>query len=283
MKFPLKEILIFYVSDMSKKIDNPNRREQYEKQKAYIKSEGLDKLINFLENEDYQEGTFDAVSGKQDVPWPPEADDLVRLHKLIRSGKCFTVLEFGVGWSTIIMADALYKNKRDWENLPQKPEIRNRFMFQLFSIDASQDWLERVKARFPVHLIDQVHFQYSEIEIGTFNGQLCHYYKQLPDIVPDFIYLDAPCPKDVKGKINGLSFQCEERTVMAGDLLLMESTFLPGIFIIVDGSTNNARFLARNFTRRYKVNWDKKGDVTTFELKEKRLGRYNLLGSDFYK
>jgi len=259
-----------------------NREEQYEKNKHYIKFERLDSLINFLENEDFVEGVFDSVSGKMSIPFPPQPDDLVRLHKLIRSRKCFTILEFGLGYSTIIMADALHKNRQDWERLPQKPEIRNRFMFQLFSVDASQDWIESTKARFPSHLIDYVHFQYSEVEIDTFNGQLCHYYKAVPDVVPDFIYLDGPSGKDVKGEINGMSFQCEERTVISGDLLLMESTFLPSTCIIVDGRTNNARFLERHFTRDYDIQWDREGDITMFELQEERLGKYNLLGSDFF-
>ncbi|MDO8424596.1 MAG: hypothetical protein Q7S70_01495, partial [bacterium] len=251
--------------------------------KQYIESEGLDKLINFLENEDYKEGVFDGVSGELNIPFPPEADDLVRLHKIIRKRKCFTVLELGSGWSTLVIADALSKNRKDWEALPQKPEIRNRFLFQLFSVDTSRDWIKRVKERFPASLIDCVHFQHSEVEIGTFEGQLCHYYKSLPDIVPDFIYLDGPDPKAVKGNINGLSFQgCPERTVMPADLLLMEPIFLPGTFVVVDGGTNNARFLARSFKRSYEIEWDKEGDVTTFELAEERLGKYNLLGSDFF-
>jgi len=260
-----------------------NRQDQYEKHKSYIESQGLDKFVDFLENIDYTEGVFDAVSGRLTIPFPPQPDDLVRLHKLIRERRCFTVLEFGLGYSTIVIADALKKNEQDWNNLPQRPSIRNRFMFELFSVDASQDWIETVKTRFPDHLIECVNFHYSEVKAGIFNGQLCHYYENLPDIVPDFIYLDGPSAKDVKGSIHGLSFKCEERTVMSGDLLLMESTFLPGIFIIVDGRTNNARFLERNFTRNYEVKWDKEGDVTTFELKEERLGKYNLLGSDFFR
>lgn len=259
-----------------------NRHEQYEKHRAYIESEGLDRLISFQDNIDYQEMAFDAVSGKLDIPFPPEPDDLVGLHKRIRSRKCFTVLEFGLGYSTIIMADALQKNQADWENLPRRPEIRNRFMFQLFSVDTSSGWIENVKARFPAHLLDRVRFHHSEVEAGMFNGQLCHYYKSLPDVIPDFVYLDGPSAKDVKGCVNGLSFQCEERTVMSGDLLLMESTFLPGTFILVDGRTNNARFLQRNFTRNYEINWDREMDITTFELCEERLGKYNLLGSDYF-
>lgn len=188
----------------------------------------------------------------------------------------------GVGYSTIVIADALKKNREDWNKLPEKPPIRNRFLFQLFSIDASQKWIEKSKERIPEHLNDITNFQFSEVKIGTYNGQLCHYYKNLPDIVPDFIYLDGPSPKDVKGDINGLSFECDERTVMSADLLLMESTFLPGTYILIDGRTNNARFLKNNFKRKYDWKWDKERDFTSFELIEERLGKYNLLGSDFF-
>lgn len=259
-----------------------NLREKYEINKEYILSERLDKLIDFQENCDYREGVFDKVNGKLKIPTPPDAADLVRIHKLVRQRKSFTVLEFGSGYSTIIIADALQKNQRDWEGLPSKPEIRNRFMFQLFSVDASRNWINKTKSRMPAHLLHRVKFNYSRIKIGTFNGRLCSYYRNLPDIVPDFVYLDGPGSKDVKGKINGLSFLCDERTPIAADLILMESTFLPGIFILVDGRTNNARFLKENFKRNYDITWDKEGDITTFELIEERLGKYNLLGSDFF-
>jgi len=259
-----------------------NRQEQYKMHKEYIEFNGLDKLINFQENIDYKKNAFDSVNGRLDIQFPPESADLVRLHKLIRARRPFTVLEFGLGYSTIIMADALEKNQKEWESLPSKPEIRNRFMFQLFCLDAAPNWIETTRNRFPKHLLQRTHFQQSDVEIGTFNGQLCHYYKNIPNIIADFIYLDGPSPKDVKGQINGLSFNCEERTVMSGDLLLMESTFLPGTFIIVDGRTNNVRFLERNFSRKYEIKRDKEGDVTTFELLEERLGKYNLLGADFF-
>ncbi len=248
----------------------------------YIQREGLDRLLDFGADADYQEGVFDAVSGNLTVPFPPQAADLVRLHRTIRQRKSFTVLEFGVGYSTIVIADALRKNQQDWERLARKPEVRNRFMFQVFSVDPSRGWLERAKGRLPADLADRVHLCFSEVEIGTYQGQLCHYFTSLPDVVADFIYLDGPGPKDVKGTIRGLSFQCDERTVMSADLLLMESTFLPGTFILVDGRTNNARFLQRNFRRTYDVRWDKEGDVTSFELKEERLGKYNVLGSDYF-
>ena len=248
----------------------------------YIKKEGLDQLIDFFANKDYKEGVYDAVAGKMNIPFPPVKQDLVQLHKLIRDNKFFTVLEFGIGYSSIIICDALYKNQQDFEQLNPQPEIRNRYKFQLFCVDSSLKWIKNVKKFFPTHLKDRLHVSFSRVKIGTYQDQICSYYKSLPDIVPDFIYLDGPDSQKVEGRINGLSFKCLERTVMSGDLLLMESTFLPGTCILVDGRTNNARFLQRNFKRNFKCTWNKDLDTTLFELDEERLGKYNILGKDLF-
>ena len=232
----------------------------------YLLEQGLGEYIDF--------------SPQNPVEFLPEPTDLARIHRLIRARKCFTVLEFGVGYSTIVIADALRKNQREWDSLVDKPAVRNRFMFHCFSVDSSERWLAQTQSRFPAALRSQVTMTYSPVHVATHNGQLCHRYHTLPDIVPDFVYLDGPDPKDVEGSIHGLSFKCDERTVMAADLLLMEPTLLPGCFILVDGRTNNARFLARNFTRDFAMTWDREGDVTTFELVEARLGPVNILGTD---
>lgn len=70
---------------------------------------------------------------------------------------------------------------------------------------------------------------------------------------------------------------------MSGDLLLMEPTLLPGTFVLIDGRTNNARFLQKNLQRDWKMVHDARGDVTTFELTEERLGPYNILGTDLFR
>jgi hypothetical protein len=251
--------------------------------KTYLKEQGLGFLLELGDKTDYTPGVFDAVSGDLSVPFKMQHDDLARLHKLVRARKAFTILEFGLGFSTIVMAHALYLNKQDWDKLENKPAVRNRFMFKLFTVDTSEKWIAHTQQNFPEELKPYVAFHHSGVSIGTYNGQLCHYYDHLPDVIADFIYLDGPHPKEVKGQINGLSFNCDERTVIGADLLLMESTFLPGTFITIDGRTNNARFLQRNFQRKYKIEWDKATDTTSFELDEERLGKYNILGSDFLK
>ena len=139
--------------------------------KEYLIQEGLNHYINFDANADFKEGVFDAVSGKLNIPFPPVIEDLARLHRLIRKRKAFTVLEFGSGLSTIVMADALSKNKADFLGLQEKPELRNRFMFQIFSVESDKQWIEHSQSNFPKHLLEHVNFHYSEIKIDTFNDK----------------------------------------------------------------------------------------------------------------
>jgi hypothetical protein len=252
------------------------------KSREYLIEEGIDQYFDLDKNADYVEMAHDSVSGKLNIPFPADFDDLARIHQLVRNRKSFTILEFGIGLSSIVMADALMKNKKEFDQLSEKPQIRNNHMFQLFSIDSDHKWMNHSKTNFPEKLKNFISFHHSTLSIGTFNDRICHYYNSLPDIVPDFIYLDGPSPKDVKGDLNGLTFQCDERTVMSADILRMEPILLPETLILVDGRTNNARFLKNNFQRNFEMKWDKKSDTTTFELKEERLGKYNILGFDFY-
>ena len=76
-----------------------------------------------------------------------------------------------------------------------------------------------------------------------------------PNVVPDLIYLDRPSPLDVYGNINGIDFKNNYRNVMSGDLLIQEPTFIPGLFILIDGRINNSNFLKNNFQRIYISSW----------------------------
>jgi len=202
----------------------------------------------------------------------PDIDDLVRLHQLVRERRAFTVLEFGTGYSTLVIADALAKNADDFAASDAEVELLPADAFRVFTVDASETWLATAMARIPSGLQTHVVATHSPLRTGTHNGQLCHFYERLPNVVPDFIYLDGPDPRDVEGAVNGLDFSHRERTVMSGDLLLMEPSFVPGLMVLVDGRTNNARFLAHNFRRTYDWLEDPGGDFTMFELSEPSLG-----------
>lgn len=242
----------------------------------YWRSEALDLLVERFGRSERAPEASPHSNGRAAEALAPDIPDLVRLHRLIRERMATTVLEFGVGFSTVVMADALAKNQMDYEALPRPPSLRNCHAFRLFSIDANRHWIAETRRRLPPHLSERVEISYSRVLAGTFNGRLCHRFERLPNVVPDFVYLDGPAPRDVEGSVNGLDFSIDERTVMSADLLLMESTLLPRTFIVVDGRTNNARFLRCNFQRRFVCHEDAAADVTTFELDEPPLGRASV-------
>ncbi len=206
---------------------------------------------------------------------PPQITDLVRLHRLARLRMSVTALEFGVGYSTIVLADALARNQAAYDALPTPPRLRAQSPFRVHTVDASRDWLNHTRRRLSEALTGRVHFHHSSVSVGTWNGRLCHFYDSLPDIVPDFIYLDGPDPKDVQGSLRGLSFRAPDRTVMAADLLAMESVLLPGCTILCDGRVNNARFLAANFQRPFVLLMPPSTDITIFYLNEPPLGPHS--------
>jgi hypothetical protein len=209
---------------------------------------------------------------------PPDYLDLARLHNLILKRKVFTVLEFGIGFSTLVIANALIENKKVFDSNTRilKNKMRNNNFFELHCVDSSKDWIDTALAQLGNEYSHIIKMSHSLSHSGTFNGRACHYYDSLPDIIPDFIYLDGPDPKDVKSnnKIVG-TWKNSDRTVMSADLLMLEPLLLPGTFILIDGRTANARFLQHHFYRNWEIIHNKEGDITIMELQEAPLGEIN--------
>lgn len=197
---------------------------------------------------------------------PPQKDDLERLYNLIVDNFCLTVLEFGCGYSTLVIEQALKENKRKWDTLENKPEVRNPNMFECHSIDTNEKWIAECESYSDIFFwcFDSKRFEY--------NGKLCHVYDNLPSILPDFIYIDGPDPLSV--------YDWGYNMPMAADLLLMEPLLIPGTIVLIDGRTNNARFLENNLQRNWKFRWDKEEDYTLMILEEVRLGKINAIGRD---
>ena len=221
------------------------------------------------------EGLADLVGETADVSAiPPDADDLARLHSLLRERRVASVLEFGVGYSTLIIADALRRNAAEFGSL-DTPGAVSAHAHRGVSVDTNSQWIDVARRRVPQNLQQFVSFHLSSARAATFNGQLCHYYDCLPDIVPEFVYLDGPDPGDVAGTVNGIGFSNPERTPLAADLLLLEPTILPRTMILVDGRTNNARFLMNNLRRTWRFEQDPDGRFSILELCEEPLGLRN--------
>lgn len=208
-------------------------------------------------------------------PIPPAVTDLVRLHRLVRMRRCAGILEFGVGYSTVVLADALQRNHADDALAPADPPLRRAHAFESFSVDANKAWLATIQRGLPSHLRKRVQLHYSTTSTTTFSGRVCHVYDRLPDVTPDLIYVDGPDPSDVAGSVHGISFRSPGRVPLAADLLLLEPLMLPRTLILFDGRVANARFVAKNLQRDWEVRSDRDADVTCLELMEEPLGRHD--------
>jgi len=229
-------------------------------------------------------GRYDRVDPNYNTPYIPELDDLIRLHFLVTSRKVITILEFGVGSSTVVFNHALEQNRLKYGKFV-KNNLRKSNLFECHSVDNNKQWIEKTKSSFPS--IKNVTFHYTPCSVTTFNHRICTLYDNLPNILPNLIYLDAPDQFSSTGHVHGISTNNPDRLPMAADILTFEHFLHPGTLIVVDGRTANARFLERNLQRNWVYHHSEEYDQHFFELKEKPLGIYNqeqiefCLGSDY--
>ena len=194
---------------------------------------------------------YERVDPKNKIPFKANKNDLARLHYLVVSRKVITILEFGVGKSTNILADGLRINKNKYEKYVSK-NIRKANPFELHSVDNNLKWINVCKKNLPKKLFSFVTFYKTKVISSEFNGRLCTYYDNLPNIRPDLIYLDGPDQFSTIGSLRGLSTRSSDRMPMSADILSFEHFLTPGTLIVIDGRSANARFLKSNLQR----NWD---------------------------
>lgn len=207
-------------------------------------------------------------------PYPPKWDDLARLHWLTRNREAVSVVEFGAGFSTSVIAHALKMNQQeigDWALRHRRIE----YPFTVLSVDQSDYWLEKTILRTSSELRPFIRPHSSAVSMGFFQGRACTYYDELPNIIADLVFLDGPDQYAPKNNVRGFSTRSRSLMPMAGDLLSVEHFFEPGALIVVDGRTANARFLKENFQRFWRYGHFTKDDFHVFELDEAPLGRLN--------
>ena len=111
--------------------------------------------------------TFFSVDPTNQESYPPELDDLIRLHYLVTTRKITTVMEFGLGKSSIVLADALAINKANYANHVAK--LRRSNPFELHSIENNIGWIEHTKKHSEEKLGDSndiVNLHYCPLEVS---------------------------------------------------------------------------------------------------------------------
>jgi len=230
-----------------------------------------------LDKKIIREKNFSVDSNNTD-PYSVEMDDLIRLHHLVTSRKVTTILEIGVGKSTIVFDNALEQNKLKYSDFVNK-NLRRSNPFECHSVDNNQHWIDITKLNNPS--LKNVTFHHCPCNVTTFNERICTLYDNFPNICPDLIYLDAPDQFSPIGNVRGISTNHPDRLPMSADILTFEHFLLPGTLIIIDGRTANARFLKTNLQRNWDYYHSEEYDQHFFELKELPLGIYNKKQIEF--
>ena len=242
--------------------------------KSYFKKFGLDSI---LVSKNFHKRSINQMQVKK--PYEPELDDLFLLHRYIILFKRMTVLEFGTGWSTLVMANAVRHNKIKYAQNIQNLRLNNPG--EIHTIDNEKKWLKNTK-KISKKYSKNIKYYFSEAYMNSLNGKICTSFKKLPKINPDFIYLDGPDQFNIKGNKFGINLNHKDLMPMSSDLLRIEHFLKPGTILVVDGRAANSRFLKSNFQRKWKYSYNRTNDQHIFYLNEEPLGLLNQKQLNFY-
>lgn len=193
-------------------------------------------------------GCLDLLASRPAEALAPDVVDSWFLYRCVRARKPRCVLEFGSGFSTSILAYALWENQRE--------SAMDGGM--LYSVETDPHWLEVTRRYLPSHLQHLCQLWLTDLEVVEYQGTSVFRHVKLPEIVPDFLYLDGP------GLIDG------KTTKISADLLDLEESFPPTFYMVVDGRWPCVRFLREHLKRRYIFKHSETLRRSTFELIEQQ-------------
>ena len=208
-------------------------------------------------------------------------DRLELLKNLILKKKRLRVIEFGTGISTLVISKCLQINKINFKKQTKNFRERN---YVCHTIDNNRKYLNITKKN--IKILGLQKFCYltkSNLIMQNFNNYITAGCEKLPNINPDFIFLDGPDQSLIKGSCLNINFSENSFTPIQNDILKMEAYLVPGTIILIDGRTNNALFLKKKLYRRWKYKFFKKLDQHLFELVDPSIGKYNKSVLSFYK
>ena len=238
-------------------------------------------IINdyIAQNKDYKVDVIGKLS--QQLPYMPDFVDLARLHGLVVQEKRTQILEFGCGFSTLVMAEALSHLDSQLSRKLLR-EARRENPFRILSVDDQEKFMLISKNRIPESLRAYVEFTFSNVSCGTHDSRFCTFYDNLPVCMPDLIYIDGPDQFQVKGEIRGWSTRSNDTVPMSADLLAMEYLLPSEAIVIVDGRGANVQFLLNYLTRKWEYEYCIDADQHILYLKSPSIGKYNDRLIDFY-
>lgn len=187
------------LSDVVRAVVSLDRKNQHSAFNA-LKREGVWQLMQPI------------LAARPEHAFAPDFVDLWNLYSFIRVRRPRRVLEFGSGLSTLVMAYALSRNGNG----------------HLHSVEPLEQWETETRKMLPAELVPFCDVRYSPAAAHEVAGVKTARFAEVPDVAPDFTYLDG-APK-------GSVFEGAE------EIHLLEEKLSPGAAVIIDG-----RFRALHF------------------------------------
>jgi hypothetical protein len=242
--------------------------------KKYYLDNNLDKILKVKQ---FKKIEFEPnyIIDNFNKKYEPQILDLIRLHFITKYMKSMTILELGCGNSTLFLSDALKHNKKKFLTYIEK-NLRKKNLFEIHSVDSNYKYIKLTKKKLKKKNLDNfAKITYSTSNITKYLGNITSEFRKLPDISPDFIYIDGPHRKDVLGEVDGISFKNDDRPLTSCDILKIENLLIPGTLILIDGLTNYSLFLKNNLKRNWAYKRLEKEDISLFQLCDHSLGYLN--------
>ena len=235
--------------------------------KNFFRKKGLTKLVNAANEEPLK---TNELTRKE--TYKPELTDLYNLYQFIIKNKRITSLEFGCGWSSLVIALALKENKKLLKN--KVKNLRRNNLFQNFIVDNEKKYIHIAKKRiqkFDKNLLKDSFFLYSQAQLTQHDFRYVTEYKQIPKVNPDFIYLDGPDQFKITSN-KKFNIDHKDLVPMAADILKIEFFLNPGTIILIDGRALNCNFLTKYLKRKWIYRYLKSYDQHILYLNEQING-----------
>lgn len=252
--------------------------------KAYLDKVGVLEFLNVICNAPRnKEGILSAVDIQNVEPFSPDYCDLAKLHFLTRKRKSIEVLEFGSGFSTVILAHAMKLNSNDFLAEVQG-KFRNSSPFCCVSVEENQFFFNTTTRYLEMSNLGGFgKLVLSSVSGIEHRGRVATIYDSIPAVAPDFVFLDGPSQFAWTGSIRNVQTNDVRRMPMSADLIAIEYYLEPGTIVLVDGRTSNARFLRDFFRRRWVYAHDIEQDLSCFVLDEPPIGLLNRAKMQFWE
>jgi predicted O-methyltransferase YrrM len=156
---------------------------------------------------------------------PPVWRDLWYLYRRVRERRPQIVLEFGSGCSTAVIAAALSENGGG----------------KIYSLESDAAWARVSAGYITPALAAHCEIIHAPAVASEHCGTAVWRHAVVPDVAPDFVYLDGPPLTD-------------ERPI-AVDVLDIEPRLRPGTLLVTDGRVRNFRYLQQHLAKPWRFAW----------------------------